>query len=432
MRSSFDSLLDTLLAGAKPDLSTLVEAFAPLLPSLRLLAETPQDPEWHAEGDVYLHTALVLEELYREMDSPLGASLSPTARRELILAVLCHDLGKPWTTRKMEVRGVERITSPRHEARGRSAVASALVDIGLPWPSFWRIMGLVGSHHEPKLLVVRNQGPGEYKRLSRKVDPELVAWLERADLRGRICPDLDEQLEHLEMFNLGMAEYAPPGWQETWRQHFNQALADRPPGWRDRVFGEAIRATEAGRVQQPEEADFLIYQEKVAPPELVVLCGPSGSGKSTFIERHLGDHEVISLDALREDLAGDRADQALNGAVRQEGKQRLKNALRPGRKVVWDATCLRKDFRSMVCEKGFAYGALVSLVVFQLSPEALAARNKNRQHPVPGAVLKSQLEQWEWPEVDEAHRLLVIDANHRVLGAFGLCDGQLPWGLRHA
>lgn len=432
MRSPIPSLLDSLLAGAQPDLAVLVEAFAPLLPSLRLLAETPQDPEWHGEGDVYRHTEMVLEELYREMDSPLGASLAPETRRELILGVVLHDLGKPWTTRQMEMRGALRIVSPRHEARGRSAAASALVDIGLPWPSLWRILGLVGSHHEPKLLVVRNQGPGEYKRISRRVDPELVAWLERADLRGRICADLAQQLELIEMFALGIAEYAPPGWHESWRQHFARELADKKPAMRDRIFGEAIRAAEAGRVHQPEEANFLIYQEKEAPPELVVLCGPSGSGKSTFLERHLGDHEVISLDALREELAGDRADQALNGAVRQEGKTRLKSALRPGRKVVWDATCLRKDFRSMVCETGFAYGALVTLVVFQLSPQALAARNKSRQHAVPAAVLQSQLDQWEWPEVDEAHRLLVVDADHQVLGAFGFCDGQLPWGLSHA
>jgi predicted kinase len=425
-------MFDRLLAGARPDLDTLIEVFADAVPSLRQLKDTPQDPEWHGEGDVHRHTSMVLEELYRELDSPLGAELSPLEKQELVLGAVFHDLAKPWTTRHTEVRGTMRVTALRHEAKGRSALASALVDLGLPWDSLWQVMSLVGSHHEPKLLVVKERGPGEYRRISRRVDPRRVAFLARADMRGRICPDRERQIEHVELFALGAEEYCPSGWHEAWRRHFAASLDGRPPAFQDRVFGEAIRAAEAGRIREPEEGFFLAFQEPAAPPELVVTCGLSGSGKSTFVEKFLGDHERISLDELRDDLAGDRSDQALNGAVRQEAKLRLKTALRPGRKVVWDATCLRKDFRSAVCEIGLAYGALVTLVVFQLRPELCAARNRARSHAVPATVLASQVEQWEWPEVDEAHRLLVLDGNHQVRGDFGICGESLPWGLLHA
>lgn len=426
------AMFDYLLSGGHPDLETLIEVFGEAVPSLRKLKDTPQDPEWHAEGDVHTHTAMVMAELYRDLDSPAGASLSPLERQILVLAALFHDLAKPWTTREMEVRGAMRVTALRHEAKGRSALAPALVDLGLPWSSLWQVMSLVGSHHEPKLLVVKNRGAGEYRRISRRVDPLLVSFLARADMRGRICPDRDQQVENVDLYALGAEEYSPPGWLDSWRRHFAATLADRPPSHQDRVFGEAVRAAESGKVHSPEEAGFLAFQEPAAPPELVVTCGLSGSGKSTFIEKYLGDHQRISLDELREDLAGDRSDQALNGAVRQEARQRLKAALRPGRKVVWDATCLRKDFRSAVCETGFAYGALVTLVVFHLRPELCASRNKSRPHPVAKAVLASQLEQWEWPEVDEAHRLIVVDGNHQVRGAFGICGDTLPWGLQHA
>ena len=416
-------MLDNLLAGARPDLNTLTWAFGEAVPALRRLKDTPQDPEWHAEGDVYTHTDMVLDELYRSFDTDIGKSIPPVVQRELILGALFHDVAKPWTTKRMEIRGVERVAAPRHEAQGRSLIAPILVDSGLSWESLWHVMGIVGCHQEPKLLVVKDKPPGEYKRLSRKVDPFRVTFMEQADMRGRICPDLPKQLEHLEMYLLGSEEYAPPGWLEEWRAHFADLTADRPLAFRDRVFGEAIRAVEDGKIATPEEGGFLVFQENATPPELVVLCGPSGSGKSTFIEKHLPDYEVVSLDNLREEMSGDRADQTMNGQVRQEAQFRLKAALRPGRKVVWDATNLRKDFRSMVCETGFAYKALVTLVVIHLKPEDNAARNQKRTHAVPPKVLASQLEGWEYPDVDEAHRMLVLDGTGQVRGAFGLTEG---------
>lgn len=423
-------MLERLLGGERPDLNALVEAFGTAVPSLHQMQDTPQDPEWHAEGDVHIHTQMVLDELYLDFDHNPG--LSPKTQRELILGVLCHDLAKPFTTRRQEIKGVERVVAPRHEAKGRSIIATALVDAGLPWDSLWRVMGIVGSHHEPKMLVVKDKTPGEYRRISRRVDPALVSRLERADMRGRICPDKQTQLDYIDLFEMGCEEYAPAGWQKPWQDYFRDLTADRSTTFRDRVFGEAIRGFEADKFSSPESAGFLLHQENENPPDFVVLCGPSGSGKSTFIERHLPDYEVVSLDLLREHLAGERADQTLNGQVRQEAKAQLRAALRPGRKVVWDATNLRRDFRSALCETGFDYHALVTLVAFQQSPEAYATRNKARTHAVPSKILESQLDQWEWPEPDEAHRLLVLDGSHRVRGAFGFCDETLPWRLDHA
>jgi len=424
-------MLDRLLLGAQPDLKELTNVFGDAVPALHRLDATPQDPEWHGEGSVGTHTQMVLDELYRAFDTDIGKSISPVVRRELILGVLFHDVAKPWTTRRMEIRGVERVVAPRHESQGRSIIAPALVDAGLPWESLWHVMGIVGSHQEPKLLVVKDKPPGEYKRLSRKVDPFRVTFMEQADMRGRICPDLPKQLEHLEMFLLGAEEYAPTGWLEEWRAHFAELTVGRPTAFRDRVFGEAIRAVEEGKITTLEEGGFLVFQENPTPPELVVLCGPSGSGKSTFIQKHLPDYEVVSLDNLREEMSGDRADQTMNGQVRQEAQFQLKAALRPGRKVVWDATNLRKDFRSMVCATGFDYRALVTLVVIHLKPEDYAARNLKRTQAVPSKVLSSQLEGWEYPDVDEAHRMLVLDGTGHVRGAFGFTEG-LPWGLQAA
>lgn len=62
-------------------------------------------------------------------------------------------------------------------------------------------------------------------------------------------------------------------------------------------------------------------------------------GKSAWLQRTLVlmGFEVVSLDAIREELSGDRADQTVNGRVRQAARERVKAALRAGRKVAWDA-----------------------------------------------------------------------------------------------
>lgn len=430
-----EKMLQALLEGGRPDLNALVGAFGVAVPSLYQLKETEQDPEWHGEGDVHIHTQMVLDELYREFDSP-ETQLERWEKRELILGVLFHDLAKPFTTRRVEVKGVERVTARGHEEKGRSILATALCDKpGLPWRSLWSLMGLVGSHHEPKLLIVREKTPGEYKRISRRVNSRKVSFLERADMRGRTCPDKKLQLEHIELFEMYAEEYALPNWERPYREHLLEALRGRSPVLVDRVYGETVRLLQEGRISSPEEGGFLLYQEppELGPPELVILCGPSGSGKSSFTQKHLSEYTVVSLDEIREELSGKKSDQSMNGEVLQEARKRLKENLRPGKRVVWDATNLRKDFRSQVIQTGYDYKALVTLVVFQLSLEGYSKRNSKRRESVSTGVLESQIERWEFPEPDEAHRMLVLNGTGQVRGAMGFCDPEnLPWGLEHA
>lgn len=426
-------MMSALYAGARPDIDALIDAFGDPIPWLTRLAGTPQDPEWHGEGDVRVHTQMVLDALYTLLDAPENQSLNAEIQRELVLAALLHDVAKPVTTRRAEIRGVDRVVAPRHEARGRSYLAPRLLDLGLPYASIQQVLSLVGSHHEPKLLTVKDRSAGQYRRVARRVDTRRVALLELADMAGRVCPDRATQLEHVRWFAMASEEYAPAGWWDAWRRFFNDALGDRPESVRDRVVGEAIRLSEADRVSSAEEAMYLSYQQAQAPPELVILIGPSGSGKSTFARQTLSRgehaHAVISLDALREELAGDLSDQALNGQVRQEAKRRLRAALRPGKRVVWDATNLRADFRAAVAGAGFDYGALVTQVVFHKTIEGYNQGNRGRSTGVPQRVLDAQLDALEWPEVDEAHRTLILDGQGRVRWRHGFTADTLPWGL---
>ncbi len=414
-----------------PDLPTvpdLVRALADVLPLLARLEHTPQDPRWHAEGDVARHTALVFAEAARLADAE---ALAPDERLTLLLAAVLHDIGKALTTRPAgdvgEGDGM-RLISPRHADRGRSYLAYRLLELGLPPPVLRDVLALVGHHHDvPRVLEAG--APAAYRRLARQVRLPLLYLLEQADLRGRVGEGQAGRLDDLELFRMQAQDYglwdaADP--YRAWAEVVGAALPGAPPALLDRTLGQGLLDHEAGRIQTPEEAVARAYRARRGFAELVVVCGPSGSGKSTWIAGTLPDHEVVSLDDLRARLIGRRADQSMNGQVVQAAREALRAALRRGGKVVWDATGLRRDARRMVLGLGLDYGALTTLAVFQPQPGDLGTRNLGRAHAVPGGVLAAQLASAEFPYLPEAHRTLWVDGAGQTTGQAGFAAG-LSW-----
>ncbi|AWN21991.1 phosphohydrolase [Deinococcus irradiatisoli] len=408
-------LLEALRRGEQPDFAALVAALGDVLPLLDQLGDTEQDPLWHAEGNVAVHTRLVLDEAYRVAEA---AQLLPDQRLSLVLAALLHDIGKPLATRRAEDEtGQPRVISPRHADRGRSYLAYRLPQLELPTEVQRIVMAQVGHHHDLGRTLDTGT-PAAYRRLARQVPLRLLYLLEVADTRGRITADQASRLENLELFRLQAEDYGVWDGEDPyadWAMSIQAALPDAPAALLDLTVQRGILDHEAGLIHNPEEAVARGYRARAGFPELVVTCGPSGSGKSSWVAEHLPDHTVVSLDALRQELAGKRADQSLNGRVLQEAKERLRVVLRRNGRVVWDATNTRRDFRRIPLGLGFDYGALVTLAVFQPPLSAIFGRNPGREHAVPAQVLAQQVEHAEFPYLPEAHRTLVLDEFHRLI-----------------
>ena len=82
-----------------------------LFPEILALVDVPQDPEWHPEGDVFVHTRLTVDRA-REMIDELSYARQVT----VMLAALAHDFGKPATTEFID----GRLRSRGHESAGVS------------------------------------------------------------------------------------------------------------------------------------------------------------------------------------------------------------------------------------------------------------------------------------------------------------------------
>jgi predicted kinase len=401
------SLRAACRAGTPPPLEKLIQILGDVVPWLEQMADTPQDPEWHGEGNVAIHTQWVLREL-TTLFTTEAARLTPDEREILLFATLFHDMGKVATTRHEE----GRIVSPHHPAAGCNYLVYRLPELGLPYPMIREVMALVRYHHHPTRLVADDAPESAYRRLARQVNTEWVYWLERADMQGRITPDGDAHLHSLELFRLFCEEYGVWGNRDPyagWRTIIHDELSDYPPETREFVVARAIEDYEAGLIFTPYEAIAISYQYRDTYGELVLTVAPGGAGKSTWVAYHLAEYELISMDAWRTRLAGKRADQSRNSAVVQAAREHLKGLLREGKKVVWDATSIRRIHRDKLLGIARDYGAKTTLVAFQLARSLLLQRNEEREDDLPTDVLNGQINGIEWVEVTEAHEVKYVD-----------------------
>lgn len=154
-----------------------------LFPELSALRGCPQEAEWHPEGDVWLHTLLVVDEAAR-----LAAALDDDEERLLLLlGALCHDLGKPSTTREEE----GRIRSRNHEAAGEPPTRSFLARIGAPLHVIDAVVPLVREHLKPHQLYAERAhlSDAALRRLATRVAIPRLVRVARADFLGRTTAD---------------------------------------------------------------------------------------------------------------------------------------------------------------------------------------------------------------------------------------------------
>ncbi|TVR54155.1 MAG: HD domain-containing protein [Puniceicoccaceae bacterium] len=154
-------------------------------PEIAGLRGVPQDPEWHPEGDVWIHTGKVVDALATD---PTWQERPVQDRAIELLAALTHDLGKACTTRK-ELRGeTMRWVSPGHDEAGLPIARRFLARIGAPKSIVEKVLPLVRRHMVGHSWRGQAPSASAVRRLARNLAPatiESLARLLRADAAGR-------------------------------------------------------------------------------------------------------------------------------------------------------------------------------------------------------------------------------------------------------
>jgi tRNA nucleotidyltransferase (CCA-adding enzyme) len=152
-------------------------------PQLAALHGVPQDPEWHPEGDVWIHSGLAADQAARLADE---AGLTGTDRLVIVFAALAHDFGKVTHTFVMPGPGGAglRIVSQNHAEAGVAPAAAFLRSVGCPEAVTARILPLVRRH----MSCLNRPTKSAVRRLVRKLPPATLTELAlvcAADVKGR-------------------------------------------------------------------------------------------------------------------------------------------------------------------------------------------------------------------------------------------------------
>ncbi|QKJ29185.1 AAA family ATPase [Mucilaginibacter mali] len=345
---------------------------------VRRMNDVPQDDRYHAEGNVAIHTQMVLEELQRE----IGYEALPACDKEILwAAALLHDVEK-YSTTVLEADGI--ITSNGHARKG-AQFARQLLYMSHPAPFTIReqVVGLVRHHGLPIWIFEKPDPLKALVKASMEVNTQWLALLARADILGRICTDQDEMLYRIDCF-------------EAFCQENN-------------CWGSARQfSTAPAKIYYMQHDDAYVDYEPFEQPavEVVLMSGLPGAGKDSYIKKHYKDWPVISLDDIREENDISPTDKTGNGQVIQEAKERARVYLRKQQPFVWNATNTTSQMRMQLIDLFTTYKASMTVVYVEVPYQNLHNQNKDRDAVVPVVVLDRLAHKLEVPALWEAHKVI--------------------------
>lgn len=411
---------ESLIANQKISLHDVLNFDGKKYDLLFQLENTEQDAEWHSEGNVFVHTQMVIDETYNIFEKNL---FSLEEKYILLMAAIFHDIAKPIVTKKkfLESRGRECVIAPKHEEEGMSYLFYKFLEEEMTNFEMNSILELVGYHQIPKLLVIKNENEWKYKNLTRNVSGKLFYYLELADMLGRTSIDKDYQINILSEFKMFCEEYncfnSPSNINKEVENIFISNFNEKGKSL-DYITNKALYDLVNGYIEEPIVAYQKYYEKKDNFPVLYVLCGISGSGKSTAIEM-LKDEKsiIISLDEIRKNYKQNNSNRReIEGKVKQEAKFQLKKALNENATIFYDATNLRKDFRKIVCDLGQDYKAQVCLLFVQEKISECIKSDKIRTSRTIGEdVIENQVKMFQFPEDSEFEKVFYFKRTSKSL-----------------
>ena len=357
---------------------------------IKSLTGCPQPQEYHGEGTVEKHTImvfLVAVSLARQH------KLSDADRTMLLLAALCHDIGKPKTLTK---DSSDSWHSPKHARIGANLLRNALwenpqylTESALPLEHREQLIHLVLKHAWPVRFFERSNPEASVIKSSLVTSNLLLSLLAEADMVGRITNKAQQQqaIAKCRLYQTVSKELGCLTTQYKFHNHQSRIA------WLHK--GESAAPT----IQVPESAKFTV----------TMLSGLPGAGKDTWLQENY-DGPSISRDQVRKEISPKGAID--EGTVLQTFTQQTKQALAKKQNFALNATFLQAERRASFLNLIHAYGGRSKIIYFEQPKSVIRKRLKKRADSggmaVPNSVVDKMACKMEPPTLLEAHEVVYI------------------------
>ncbi|MHC4591216.1 MAG: AAA family ATPase [Planctomycetota bacterium] len=285
---------------------------------------------------------------------------------------------------------------------------------GLPFEVREHAAALILGRDKPAGLLGSGAPAEAYMKLACSLDLRALYHLRRADLQAVSGGDDDSAAKRLESFReraeqlgvFGAPPESPPDRNRAREAGFEE------PREQHRVLNALRYFQLVARIHEEDWYLERLRLEKEQPRgRLHLLVGPAGCGKSSWAREHLAESTIISSDRMREELTGDPADQSQNYLVFQRCMDRMRERLREGREVTFDATNYSEELRSMPVQAARWSAAEIVSYLFDVSLDDALERNQQRARSVPASVIRRQHRLLQPPTLYEADRHVVVDSD---------------------
>lgn len=367
-----------------PGATVNYDAFMEYFPNLALLAVTPQDSYYHAEGDVWTHTKMVCNEL---IALPAYAAASDDEKFIMFYSALLHDISKPACT-KFEDDG--RISSKGHSKMGCIDVRIDLWKKEIPFAIRENICNIIATHQVPFFAFADKPKEGQRLRtpefiahqLSWQLPLHLLINVAKADMLGRHFVNKQNSMDDIALFE--------------------EVAKEQNCLYNPKEFPDAVTRMEYFRSTGAISPDYPFYKETGS--SVIVLCGLPATGKNTWVQNNAPDMPVLSFDDAKAELGlvhGDNVGKAVHMVI-----DRAKEMLRKKENFVWNATHLSLQMRNKTLDLLYNYSAHVQLVYLEAPEHEIKQRNNARDSTLPNSKIEEMLFKWEIPTRIEAPDVL--------------------------
>lgn len=137
----------------------------------------------------------------------------------------------------------------------------------------------------------------------------------------------------------------------------------------------------------------------MSKPTFTMMVGLVGSGKSTYAKQLAEETNAIicSSDAIREELYGDENSQDNNEEIFKILHSRIKENLKNGKNVIYDATNINSKRRRAFLSELRKIPCVKKCIVIATPFEVCCIQNESRDRVVPYEVIERMYKNWNTP-----------------------------------